>query len=232
MNPETAQLLEQLKSADESDRRYAAEDLGALRAPEGAAPLVGALRDEAVSVREAAVDALVAIGGQEVCQAVIRLLYAEETFLRNYAVEILQALGEPVIPAVSQLCTAPRANVRKLALDILGAIPATCRHDALEQIVLALDDANVNVAAAAAEALGTLQAASAVEALTGRLGLHAWLDATILLSLARIGDARARAALGRLDPERFRGEAAHAHQVALSTLGLAGPGREDPSWRR
>lgn len=225
MTPNVEQLIKQLQQQDGADRRYAAEDLGALGDPAGVKALAQALEDSVVGVREAAVDALIAIGGPETCKTAVRLLYADDTVLRNYAVEILQALGEAVIVEVAQLCTSPRSSVRKLALDILGTIPAVRHTDALEQVLQALHDANINVAAAAAEAIGRLGATQAVIPLTERLGLHAWLDATILLSLARIGGPAACQTLKRLDPARFTGEAHYAFEAALEMVGLYESGR-------
>ena len=60
-------LIEQLASPDPTSRRYAAEDLGDLHDACAVPALVEAVRDPEVAVREAAVDALVVIGGQAVC---------------------------------------------------------------------------------------------------------------------------------------------------------------------
>ncbi len=131
-------LIEQLASHDPTTRRYAAEDLGDLHNACAVPALVEAVRDPEVAVREAAVDALVAIGGQAVSEHVAPLLETEDVALRNYAIEILERVGPESIDVLVAACKSASPDVRKFALDILGKVARGCAGKCLEAVAALL----------------------------------------------------------------------------------------------
>ena len=218
MNLDIKQLIEELQSEDEADRRYAAEDLGELGAAEAIPHLVKALEDPSVGVREAATDALIAIGGEEVVRAVIPLLYSENPPLRNYATEILEHTGKDAPGEIMKLCESPSVDVRKFALDILGKIGEVQRLESLEPIIRCLQDEDVNVAGAAAEALGKIGDPEVIPILTRLLDDKLWLQCNAINAIAQIGGKRAEQALESVQVETLSNEARYFYQMAMEKL--------------
>ncbi len=218
--PTLQELLEELAGSDAEARRYAAEDLGDLGDPAAVEALVGALRDPAVAVREAAAEALIAIGGEAVCRAVLPLLDDDDSAVRNLALEVFEKLRVEAIPASIELYGSASHDLRKIAVDTLGKIEETRETEGYGLLLRALDDPHINVAAAAAEALGRLGGSAAITALGGAVGRHPWLDATIFLSLARIGTPEAVAKLAEIEVEELSGDARYALRAAREIAGV------------
>jgi len=212
--PTLEEMLEELANGDEEERRFAAEDLGDIGDPAAVAGLVAALRDHVVAVREAAADALIAIGGDLVCQAVLPLLDDDDATVRNLALEVFERLWARAIPACIELYSSPSHDLRKIAVDTLGKIEETRDTEGIAVLVSALDDPHINVATAACEALGRLGGKEAVKALSGHLGRHPWMDSSIFLSLAKIGSQEAREALQKVREGGLQPEAAYALRAA------------------
>ena len=118
-----------LDSEDEADRRYAAEDLGELRNPAAIPKLVKTLRDPVIAVREAAADALINIGGEKVCEAIVPLLDHDDATLRNLALEVLERLHADSIEACIELYNSESNDLRKVAIDTLGKIEEVREHE-------------------------------------------------------------------------------------------------------
>ena len=213
-------LLDKLESDDETERRYAVEDLGELRNTRAIRALVKAMKDPVVGVREAAVDSLIAIGGQEVCKNVIPLLDSDEAALRNYAIEILKELGPDSIDDIKGLCKADSSDIRKFALDILADIGEISDVDAFGIIVDMLDDSNVNVSAAAAEALGKIGDPAALPALLDHMDGPPWLQCNCINAMAQIGGQRAKEALKGIAVDRLSTEARYYYSLAKDILGI------------
>ncbi|MBW2031856.1 MAG: HEAT repeat domain-containing protein [Deltaproteobacteria bacterium] len=220
MSADINELLKDLRSEDATDGRYAAEDLGGLNDPAAVHALVKALEDPVVGGREAAVESLIAIGGREGCENVIPLLGSEDAYLRNYAIEILEHLGADAIESLVNLCDSPSSDLRKFAMDVLGKIGELCDVNAIGVITSGLDDENVNVAGAAAEALGRIGDPAAIPALAGHLGGHPWLQCNVLNAIAQIGGKEARGVISRIDPEQLAPEARFYYEMAESVLGM------------
>lgn len=212
------QLIKDLQSDDEETRRYAAEDMGDTREPEVIPFLVKALFDPSVAVQEAAVDSLIAIGGEKVCESVIPLLDNDDAAVRNLAREVFEGVGVIAIDFAVKLYDSKSHDLRKIAIDTLGKIEETKYCNALETVFKALDDEHINVVQAACEALGKLNCEEAVEQLVNHLGIHPWVDATIFLSLGRIGTFEAKEALEKINPENLSQEAAYALKIALEMV--------------
>ncbi|MDQ7087336.1 MAG: HEAT repeat domain-containing protein [Acidobacteriota bacterium] len=218
--PTFEELLQQLSDPDEETRRFAAEDLGDLHNPEAIDPLVAALTDSAVAVREAAVQALIAIGGETVARRVAPLLDHPEAPVRNSALEVFESLRvDAIAPAADlYLSSTDSHDLRKIAVDTLGKIDQTKESKAFATLLQALDDPHINVATAACEALGRVGGDEAVEALTSHIGRHPWMDGTIFLALTTIGSDKAREALEQIDETTLEPQAVFALQEARSLV--------------
>jgi HEAT repeat protein len=144
---------------------------------------------------------------------------------RNAARTALAALAAPGGPAEvrARLAALVRAetdaDVRLLAATAAGESGHADLRPALES---ALDDREANVAAAAADALGALGDARAVDALADALGRteDPWRRVSLVVALGGLGDARAvpalSAAVGDADPA-----VASAAAAALAEVGDA-----------
>jgi len=195
VHDQVAVLVSHLRSDDESDRRMAAEDLGTMQDARAVPALVDALEDPSAAVREAAIDALSTIGGAAVIRAVLPALRSEEVYVRNAACVVLRNIGEPAVTHLTQLVRDDDQDVRKFAVDTLGLIGSPAAGEAL---IRALDDVNVNVAAAAAEALGQIRYRPAIPKMVSVMQANSWLRCTVARSLGQIGGAEAGRALVEL----------------------------------
>jgi len=211
-------LLKELQSEDEADRRYAAEDLGDLGDKEAIPGLVKALQDPVIAVREAAADALVTIGGKEVAEQVVPLLDSDDAWLRNYAAEILEQIGPDAVEPLRSLCKSDSNDLKKFAVDILGRIGEVNELDVFEEITELLDDENVNVAGAAAEALGRIGDPAVIPLLAEHLNGPPWLQCNIIHALCQIGGDGARAVIESIDPDSLAQEANPYYEMALAML--------------
>lgn len=210
-------LIDQLASLDPVARRYAAEDLGDLHDARAVPALVEAVSDLEVTVREAAVDALVEIGGQAVCEHVAPLLETEDVALQNYASEILERVGPESIEILVATCKSAPPEVKKFALEILGRVARGCASECLEVIVALLGDDHPDVACAAAEALGQIGDSRATPFLAKHLGGPPWMQLCVFSALAQIGGEAALEALGSVDVRRLSPLTRHSFDSALKT---------------
>ena len=208
-------LIEQLASPDSTTRRYAAEDLGDLHDAGAVPALVGAVRDPEVAVREAAVDALVAIGGQAVSKPVAPLLETEDVALRNYAMEILERVGPESIDDLVVACNSASPDVRKFALDVLGKVARGCGGKCLEAVAALLGDENPNVAGSAAEALGHIGDSRATPYLASHLGGPPWMQLCVFSALSEIGGETALKALRSAEVSQLSPFTKHFYDTAL-----------------
>jgi len=213
-------LRQALKSPDATDRRYAAEDLEELGDSAAAPALIEALSDPVVAVREAAADALGAIGGPEVSRLAVELLYSEDVALRNFAQEILVNIGTEATNSLIMALKSTSPDVRKFGLDVLGKIGEINRIEDIRPIIALIEDENVNVAAAAVEALGRIGDEGAVEAMLPHLSGHPWMQCNILYALAQIGGEQAAQAVRSLQQGAIAPEARPYHAMATKRLGL------------
>ncbi len=204
--PSLKELLRDLKEGDEADRRYAAEDLGDLQNPIAVPALAKALRDKAVSVREAAVDALISIGGEKVCEEMVKLLDDDNSAVRNAALEVFERLRATAIPYCIELYKSDSHDLRKIAVDTLGKIEETKGTEGYNILIEALNDKHINVAQAACEALGKLAEENVVDVFSKHFGKHSWMDSTILLSLVKIGTPDAKKFILSLNPKELNPE--------------------------
>jgi HEAT repeat protein len=213
------ELLRNLGSEDDVTRRYASEDLGELGDEAAIPALIRALEDPVIAVREAAADGLVAIGGLEVSRQVAHLMSSDNTPLRNAGLEILEAMGSDAVEVLIQCCSSPSSDIRKFALDILGKIGEVSEIHATGLLIVMLNDVNINVAGAAAEAIGRVGDSVALPALVSHLDSESWLQCNVMHAIARIGGEAAMEALGKVDVDRLSPEALHYYHMAVDLLG-------------
>jgi HEAT repeat protein len=177
--------------------------------------LVVAVGDPEVAVREAAVEALVAIGGQAVCERAAPLLEAEDVALRNYAMEVLERVGPESIGVLVAACKSASPDVRKFALDILGKVARGCAGKCLDEVAALLGDANPNVAGSAAEALGHIGDSSAIQYLASYLGGPPWMQLCVFSALSEIGGEAALKALNSVAVGPMSPFTKHFYDTAL-----------------
>lgn len=178
-----------LTSQDPCVRRDACESLGEGKNLEFIPLLTGRLGDDDTGVREAALNALIAIGGRKVAEAVSPLLKTESAVMRNMGIEILEHLGPEAFPVIASLLNDPDDDVVKFAVDII----ANTREERAVGLLFALiNHANPNVRASVAVCLGKLKAESSVPVLLSALqDGEEWVRFSAVEGLGLIQDRRA-----------------------------------------
>ncbi|RJP56233.1 MAG: HEAT repeat domain-containing protein [Candidatus Auribacter fodinae] len=180
------ELINSLKSADMTTKKYAAEDLGELHDERAVLPLIELFQEtEEIAILEAAAQSLIKIGGGEMVKNVTPLLRSDSALIRNKATDILMNAGDDAIDELRRLITDSDHDVRKFTVDILGLIGSDCASNALLD---ALHDDHINVVCGAVEALGNIGAESAVETLIELLqsAQDPWLRFMIIESLGKL----------------------------------------------
>lgn len=213
-------LLKDITHPDASRRRSAADALS-----EGdersVYPLIRALRDENPGVQDAAMRALISIGGESTAYMVLPLL-REDSYLRNTAMIILKSIGRPAVPLLYPLFKDKDDDIRKFTIDLLNDI-----RDGVspEEIFTMISDPNPNVRASAAKSAGIFGCREAVPFLIGALCDEEWVCFSALESLAILGDESSAAHIATLldsphDAVRY---------AAIEALGSIGsPASVDP----
>ena len=186
MNIQT--LIAGLTLEDETDRIYAAEDLGYTGVPEAIAPLVERLATEpSRKVRETIFSALERIDHPEVRIHMAMLLDSDDAFLRNQAVALLQRAGAAAAPVLLARMSDADPDVRKFVLDTAAGIASP----EVEPIYdAAIRDQDVNVVIAVLEYLSEQRKTRFKPAVEG-IFLHAkepMLVCAAFAALLQIGD--------------------------------------------
>ena len=111
----------QLVSDDETDRIYAAEDIGSLD-DAAAVPLLVArlLIESSRAVRDAIFNALQAMPSVAVTANIMPLLNHDDPYVRNEGIALLSKQGKDAVPMLTQLLSSPDADLRKFAIDTLA----------------------------------------------------------------------------------------------------------------
>jgi HEAT repeat protein len=183
-------LIENLSHPDESERLFAADDLGMANAPEAVDPLIAQLAIEpSRAVREMIVLALRKTESDAVMDHAVRLLGSNDPYIRNEMAALLQAKGEAALPWLTKAQQHVDADVRKLALEAACQIPG--EHTAA-LLTAALADADANVVISAVEIIGTTASASFREPLEelAREESSPMLLLAVIDALGNIGDER------------------------------------------
>lgn len=117
------EYAEQLDSADQAERIYAAEDIGYLNDPHGVPVLLERLgKETSRAVCDVMFQALIRIDADAAIEGSIRLLGNEDPQIRNQAANVLRNKGERAIPFLNTAMRDGDKNIRKLILDILSGI--------------------------------------------------------------------------------------------------------------
>jgi len=181
------ELLIDLKSIDPSLRRGAAHKLTDY--PQAAAELCGALVIEPrESVRESILTALIRIGTKPAAEGLLPLLNSEDPGLRNGAIEALKTMPDAVAEHVDDIF-AGSSDVRIFGVEILGALAHPDSPRLLMRIIA--EDRELNVCAAAVEALAECGDGAAVAPLTAlleRFPDEPFLEFSVRAALARIAN--------------------------------------------
>ena len=153
-----------LQSQDEEVRRRGIQDLRGGPLQKICSLLFCSMGDESWRVRKEAVDVFVSSDPDEsTIGCLLELLRSEDNAgLRNSAAEAVTRLGERASMPLIRLVHDRDADVRKFVIDVMGSINAPVF---IPPMLSALQDADVNVAAAAAEHLGNIGDARVVEKL-------------------------------------------------------------------
>jgi len=207
-------LRAQIASADEEDRHAAVQGLRGA-GPEALSLLAGALGDHSWRVRKAALELVLQAPAAETLPLLLAGLRDEgNAGRRNSSMEALVGLGAAAVPTLAPLVADPNPDLRKFVVDALGNIEAPAVPALLRA---ALEDADENVSAAAAEYLGRRRDTTAVPLLLRRLGESSgWLTYGCLRALGEIGDVAAAPAVSALLGEPG------LRKAALEALGRVG----------
>lgn len=183
-------LGRKLSSGDAEERREAALDLGRL-GHEAVPLLLKAIADPDWRVRKTAVEAVVALKGDEVIAGLIGMLSASDNAgARNSAIEALVHIGSDAVGQLISRLKTDDVDVRKFIVDILGEIRDP---RAVPALIERLSDKDENICVAAAEALGKTRDRRAVGPLLECLSRYdqGWLDYAAAEALGEIGDESA-----------------------------------------
>ncbi len=153
------QLQQQLHSASDNERRWAARDL--VDCPQASEALVAQLQGESHrSVREVIFTSLTLIGDAVAVAGLVECLRSDDAALRNEAIEAMKQLPDQVAPIMQQLLQDDEADVRIFAVNVLESL----RHPSVEQwlIEVIAQDAHVNVCATAVDLLAEIGSQQAI----------------------------------------------------------------------
>jgi HEAT repeat protein len=186
-------LIQQARHAEPAVRKQSAVELGKSDLSSHRQDAIRALCDllshEHLEVREAAKEALISIGGDDVVEALVSYLTNSSTTALNYAIEILSQKGSDGIDHILALLASKNHDVRKFGCDILGNLRYS---DSVYDLIELLSDPHINVAIAAGEALGKLRNPEAVPHLIRALQHpDTWMRCIAAEALGKIGDPRA-----------------------------------------
>ncbi len=153
-----------LDAATAADRRAAA--LARAGDPAAVGPLLAMLAGEpSREVRAAIVTTLTTIGTEEAAAGLVGLLRAEDTGLRNDALEALRRIGKPAAGPLRAALDDPDPDRRLFAIQALGPAQAAWARGLLHAVLAA--ETEVNVGLAAVDALVEIGDAADLDALRG-----------------------------------------------------------------
>jgi HEAT repeat protein len=174
---------------DETERIYAAEDIGDAGSPEGATLLLQRLPGESSrAVRGAIFGALRRIRSATVVDGAVGLLSSEDPFLRNEAVDLLRSRGEGVVEPLTKAFVEGGNDQKKFVMDVLSGLDS---RDSSKLYELALEARDLNVVITAVENLGNARRTEFRGRIESLVAAHAhpMLLAACIEALTKIGDA-------------------------------------------
>lgn len=186
-----------LQDPDPAIRRTAIEELKQEAQLIGAgdeiiAAFAFALSDSHVAVQDAAARSLLDCDPERVAVHVLPLLHAEVQH-RSVAMEVLQQLGPQAVDPILDTASQSDPHIRKFIADIIGHIGG---YEALNGLLVFLDDECPNVRSAAAESLGNLGDSRAIEPLISLLqDEEEWVVFSVVNALGNLKNTQATASL-------------------------------------
>lgn len=183
--------------------------------------LIEYLGDPSWRVRKAAVAVVdrYRVAPELVAELVRGLGSEDNAGLRNSCSEALVSLGEAAVDEVARHLRTADQDQRKFVVEVLGAVGTTRARDILTS---ALDDADVNVRTAVAEALGRIGGHEIITRVRAKLGQSRHDIQQSVYLLDALASARARLPFEEL--EEFIGKAPVARSL-YPVLGLTGDRR-------
>lgn len=184
------QLLVQLQSGSQDEKRLAARDLATFENCSTA--LLAALnRETDVAVLEAVLDALQQNIDSDVVVSLLDYLRSENVFVRNEVIGLLQNFPDYVAPHILALLNDQDSDVRIFAIDILQLLA----HPDTPQWLLSVikDEVHINVVAAAVDRLaevGTADMVPDLERLYAKFPDQPYLDFAIRTAIHRIAEGQ------------------------------------------
>lgn len=178
---EINRLVSELEYPDPQRRRCAAKQLK--NADERALyPLIKALEDEDPGVSDAAMRALINIGGEVTAYMMLPLL-REHALLRNTALLILKEIGN--IKIIRRLLNDKDDDVRKFGIDLISELKdkECCAY--LKKLI---KDPNPNVRAATASAIGEIGCHNLKDELIEALKDDEWVCFSAIDSIGKLKD--------------------------------------------
>ena len=179
-------LLQQLKSPEAGQRRWAARDLAPY--PQSAPTLGEALLSERdASVRSALFTSLAGFATDEAVTALLPLLRSEDAALRNGAIEALAEMPQAVAPRINTLLHDNDPDVRIFTVNLLGDLKHPDINIWLTKVLTR--DEHVNVVAAAIEVVaevGTPEAVPALQSAVLRFSSDPFLGFAADMAIERI----------------------------------------------
>ena len=247
-------LIEGLRANRESDRDRAARVLWRIGGP-SVDPLLAVLQDKSSTpeMRAASARTLGMIGDKRAMKGLALVIKDERYFVRQQAAIALGKMGDSAVGLLVEMAGSAAPSTRESAVEALGS---TGSIRALDRVIEALSDSNVNVRSAAVRALGESSSERAVPHLIallrdessalrgqagsslGRLG-HLAIPSLVLalkdskpsvrqLAAAALGDIGSRDAVGPLI-ELVTTDQSGARAEAIEALGKIGdPAAIDP----
>jgi HEAT repeat protein len=195
------EYVERFDCGDETERVYAAEDIGYLNTAEGVPVLLERLPQEtSQAVRDAIFQALIRIDGSAAVEGSVGLLSSDDPQIRNQAVDVLRRKGAQSVPFLTTVVREGDKDLRKLVLDVLSGLQSS---EASEIYHAALSDQDPNVVITAVENLGRVRAGE----FRGRIedlllgDAHPMLVAACLEALVGLGHPSSLGAIRRRFPD-------------------------------
>ncbi|MCD6163496.1 MAG: HEAT repeat domain-containing protein [candidate division Zixibacteria bacterium] len=146
------------------------------------------LKDPDRMEREDAAYELAANPAPQMAEELCSLLYDPDISIRNLVAEVLVKMGTVASEALIKECSSSDHDVRKFAVDIMALIGDS---QYVPVLIKLLKDSNENVIGSAAEALGKVTSAEAIEPLIECLNSHPDAGPQVIESLGNIGSDKA-----------------------------------------
>jgi HEAT repeat protein len=179
------ELLTELQSPNYNNREEAVRELSEINHDKAIAGLVIALEDADLGIRELAADYLIQNKSKLTCRLLVKFLGSDDIGTRNLASESLVKIGADSIPYLLEQINNDDHDVRKFIVDILGILK---NSKTINHLCHKLQDSNLNVVCSAAEALGEIGDAMALDHLVEAYERYDEVRLQVLEALGKIKD--------------------------------------------